>query len=97
MNLKIVKTIFKFIFIFNYKESSFSSIDFNFEGTFVEGLQCKYKLYSHVLPHPANNKSIFLTFSAFKRPLIRTLTLNLSLLTIHNLFIIVQIFIFKDL
>ena len=74
MNLKTVKTLFKFIFIFNYRESSFSSIDFHFQVTFVEGPRCKYKLYKHVLCHPANNQSIFLTLSVFKRPLILNLT-----------------------
>ena len=45
MNLEAVKTLFKFIFTLIYKESSFSSIDFHFQGTFAEGPQCKYKLY----------------------------------------------------
>ena len=43
MNLKNVTILFKFILVFNYSEPSFSFIDFNFEGTFVEGAQCKYK------------------------------------------------------
>ena len=38
MNLKIVTTLFKFVW-FSTKNLLF----FNFEGTFVEGPQCKYK------------------------------------------------------
>ena len=44
MNLKTVATLFKFVLVFIYLESSFSSLDFNFEGTFAEEPQCKYKL-----------------------------------------------------
>ena len=44
MNLIIVTTLLKFILVCNYCESSFLSMDFNFEGTFVEGLKCKDKL-----------------------------------------------------
>ena len=36
MNLKTVATLFKCILVFNYWESSFSFINVNFEGTFVE-------------------------------------------------------------
>ena len=38
MNLKIVTTLFKFVW-FSTKNLLF----FNFEGTFAEGPQCKYK------------------------------------------------------
>ena len=41
MNLKVVTILLKFIIVFSNSESSFSSMDFNFEGTFVEGPQCK--------------------------------------------------------
>ena len=47
MNLKVETTLlnlFSFSTIyFGFQESLFSFIDFNFEGTFVEGPQCKYK------------------------------------------------------
>ena len=62
MNLKIATTLFKFILVANCLESSFSSIDFIFEGTFVENHNVNTSLYKHVLCHPANNKNVFFIF-----------------------------------
>ena len=66
MNLKI--TLFETVFIFNYNHPYPWILILKTQLAFVEGPHCKYKHvkyykhYNHVLCHPANSKSVFLSF-----------------------------------